>query len=217
MDFAVARRNMVDNQVLTNRVTDSLVIEAMENVAREDFVPERAREVAYMDESISLGGGRGIMEPMALARMLQAASVQSGDVVLDIGCGLGYGAAVLARLASTVVAVESDPDLAAQATKVLETQGVDTVAVVEGDLSQGAAKQGPYDVIFVEGMVDEIPSVLLEQLAEGGRLIAVVGTVAGLGRATLATRSNGLVSKRDLFDIGIPPLPGMAKSPIFHL
>ncbi|GAB6053222.1 protein-L-isoaspartate O-methyltransferase [Magnetospira thiophila] len=217
MDFAVARHNMVENQVRVNRVTDPLVLEAMAQVPREDFVPERARGVAYMDDSISLGRDRGLMEPMALARMLQAAAVQSTDVVLDLACGLGYGAAVLARLANTVVAVESDPDLAAQASKILAEKGGDTVAVVEGPLIEAAARQAPYDVILVEGMVGEIPAALIAQLAEGGRLVAVVETAAGLGRAVLVTRNQGLNSRRELFDIGIPPLPEFGKAPTFSL
>jgi protein-L-isoaspartate(D-aspartate) O-methyltransferase len=214
MDYTAVRKKMVDNQIRTNRVTDPLVISAMEELPREAFVPEELRGIAYVDEAVSLGHGRFLMEPMVLARLLQEAEVTSGDLVLDIGCGTGYAAAVLARLASTVVALESDPGLAVKATETLAELGIDTVAVVEGPLNDGYPKQAPYDVIVFGGSVDEIPQGILEQLAEDGRLVAVVGA-NDMGRGTVITRRKGLLSRREVFDAGTPPLPGFTPASTF--
>ncbi len=214
MDYTTARKNMVASQIRTNRVTDPLVISAMEELPREAFVPDDLQGIAYVDEAVSLGQGRFLMEPMVLARLLQEAEVASGDMVLDIGCGTGYGAAVLARLASTVVALESDPGLAVKATETLAELGIDTVAVVEGPLNDGYPKQAPYDVIVFGGSVHEIPEGITEQLAEDGRLVAVVGANK-MGRGTIITRHKGLLSRREIFDAGTPSLPGFTPAPTF--
>lgn len=208
MNYAATRHNMVENQIRTNQVTDPAVIAAIAAVPREVFVPKQLRGVAYVDESIDLGKGRFLMEPMVFARLLQTAAIKPTEVVLDIGCGSGYSAAVLSRLASTVVALESDAKLAEQAKARLTELSADNVALVSGPLAKGAAAHGPYDVIVLEGAVPEIPAALTAQLAEGGRLLAVVVAESGQGRATLAVRTGSGVSGRVLFDTTLPPLPG---------
>ena len=215
MDFASARFNMVENQVRANRVTDPAIISAMTELPREVFVPERLRGIAYVDEDIALGEGRSLMEPMVLARLLQEAAVVSSDVVLDIGCGSGYSAAVLARMASTVVAVEPDTVLAARANEIMAELGIDTVAVVEGPMEDGWPEQAPYDVIVFGGAVSEVPSTIREQLAEGGRLVAVIAE-AGMGKAVLVTRHGGTFSRRTVFDAATPTLPGFVRRPTFE-
>lgn len=214
MDFAAARRTMVESQIRPNRVTDRRVLEAMAEVPREAFVPAPMQGVAYVDEAIALGGGRHVMEPLVLARLLQAAEVDAGAVVLDVGCGTGYSAAVLARLANTVVALESDAELAARATKTLAELGIDTVAVIEGGLEAGVPDQGPYDVIFLDGAVARVPPAISAQLAVGGRLVAVVD-VDGVGRGTLVTNFAGIIVSRQVFDGGTPALPGFAAESAF--
>lgn len=214
MDYDAARKNMVENQIRTNRVTDPLVISALEELPREAFVPEALRGIAYVDEAVSLSEGRYLMEPLVLARLLQEAQVTSSDMVLDIGCGTGYAAAVLARMASTVVALECDPGLAAKAMGTLAELEIDTVAVVEGPLQEGYPKQAPYDVIVFGGSVHEIPEGIAGQLAEDGRLVAVVAA-NGMGKGTLISRRKGLLSRREFFDAGTPPLPGFAPEPTF--
>lgn len=214
MDYAAARHNMVENQVRPNRVTDPLIISAMAELPREAFVPKPLVGIAYIDEALDLGRGRYLMEPMVLARLLQAAEVGAGDVVLDIGCATGYSAAVLARLASTVVALESDPALASRATETLTGLGIDTVAVVEGPLEQGYPRQAPYDVIFIDGAVSEIPSVVSDQLAEGGRMVVVIHGDP-VGKGMLTTRHGGILSSRQVFDAGTPMLLGFAAEPAF--
>ncbi len=214
--YDAARANMVENQVRPNKVTDDRVLKAMAAVPRERFVPEKFTGVAYVDEDIAVSAGRYLMEPMVLARLLQAASIEPGDVVLDIGCATGYSTAVLARLAETVVALESDPDLAETATALMVELDADNTAVVTGELAEGYAKQAPYDVIVLEGAVEEVPQSLSDQLIEGGRLVAVVtgGKRSDhrgghrVGRATLMRRLHGALSSSILFDGSVPPLPG---------
>ncbi len=214
MDFAAARRNMVASQIKTNRVSDPLVIEAMGAVPRERFLPAEQRQFAYVDEDLSIGQGRVIMEPMVLARLLQLADIQTGDSAMVIGAGAGYSSAVLARMASSVVAVESDATLAAAASKTLAELNVDNAAVVTGDLQRGKPEQGPFDVIFINGAVDMIPEALKQQLADGGRLVCIVRE-GPIGRATLITRTGTAFGHRQDFDAATQVLPGFTKQPGF--
>ena len=209
-DYAAARTNMVKSQIRPNKVTDPLIIEAMGDIPRERFVPESHLGVAYVDEDIAIAGGRYLMEPMVLARLLQSAEIKETDVVLDIGCATGYSAALIARLANTVVAVESDPDLAATAQRLLSELDVDNAVVIEADLRHGYAEQAPYDVILFDGALAHIPDDICAQLAEGGRLVAVVKNGTGMGRAILVGRREGVLSRRVLFDAATPLLPGFA-------
>lgn len=208
--YDAARANMVENQVRPNKVTDDRVLDAMAAVPRELFVPRKFAGIAYVDEDIAVSAGRYLMEPMVLARLLQAASIKPGDVVLDIGCATGYSTAVLARLADTVVAIESDADLAETAVALMTELDADNTAVVTGELREGYANQAPYDVIVLGGAVDEVPQALSDQLVEGGRLVAVVTGGNAVGRATLMRRMHGGLSSRILFDASVPPLPGFA-------
>jgi protein-L-isoaspartate(D-aspartate) O-methyltransferase len=208
MDFAVSRRNMVANQIRTNEVSDDRLLAAFGEIPRERFVPDQFRGVAYIDEDLPVKKGRYLMEPMVLAKLLQLAEIQSGDIVLDIGCATGYSAAVIARLANTVVALESDAELAARAAAALTELGADNAVVVVGPLAEGYPKQGPYDVIVFSGGVPRIPDTAARQLAEGGRLVAVTGE--GAMRGTLMTRSRGVLSSRPVFDAATPVLPEFA-------
>ena len=214
MDFAAARRNMVDCQILPNRVTDQRLIEALGTVPREAFVTTKFKGVAYVDEAIPLSGGRYLMEPLVTARLIQAAEPKAQDLALVIGCGTGYGAAVLSHLAGTVVAVESDGGLAKEANQILSGLGMDTVAVMEGHLEKGYRKQAPYDVIFFDGAVADVPEAISSQLAEGGRLVAVVAGESVDG-ARLVTRYQGELSSRQVFDTGTPSLPGFERKATF--
>lgn len=210
-DYALARQNMVESQVRTNRVTNERLIAAMSELPRELFVPESQRGIAYVDEDIPIGGGRYLMEPMVLARLLQAAEAGPHDLALEIGCGTGYGAAVIGRLCGAAIALESDANLAARAVTLLGELGIDNVAVVDGPLVGGYPKQAPYDVILFSGAVAEVPQAIMDQLADGGRLLAVVDRGRGMGQATLFIRRSGTVSSRVLFDAATPLLPGFEK------
>jgi protein-L-isoaspartate(D-aspartate) O-methyltransferase len=213
-DFEAARRSMVDSQLKPNQVVDTRVADAMAEVPRELFVPDGLADVAYVDEDLPIGPGRFLMEPVVFARLLQAAAIEPDDVVLDLGCGTGYSTVVLARLAATVVAMEPDAELRAQAEQTLTKMGADNAVIVDGDLTAGTPGQGPFDVIFLNGAVETIPDGLRDQLAEGGRLVAVKNA-DGIGKTMVFERQGALFSTRELFDAAIPLLPGFAKSPGF--
>lgn len=214
MDFAAARRKMVASQVRTNRVTDPLVSGAMEMVPREYFVPPESRAVAYLDEDLPLGNGRHIMEPMALARLLQLADIEPEDKALVVGAGTGYSAAVLARIAQSVVVLENDASLADKASKIMTELVIPNVTVVLGDLAAGVPSKAPFDVILIDGSVAEIPAQLTRQLSDGGRLVAVVRQ-GPVGRATLVTRVGDSFGSRADFDLITPFLPEFAPRPKF--
>lgn len=206
-DFAAARHNMVESQIRPNRVTNPALIEAMQTVPREQFLPAANRQVAYVDEDVQVKRGRYLMEPRVLARLIESAGADANDMVLDVGCGTGYGTAILARLCGTVVGLESDEELAAEAEERLTALGIDNALVVRNELVDGYPSQAPYDVILFSGAVASIPGAIGDQLAEQGRLLAVVsdGTV---GKATLVTKYGGVLSSRELFDASTPFLPG---------
>jgi len=152
---------MVDTQVRPSDVTKFPIIEAMLHVPREVYLPAGLREIAYVGENIAVGHGRVMLDPRTLAKMLDALDLQREDVVLDLGCVQGYTTAVIARLVEFVVAVEPQEDWAHEAQSTLSEQGVDNAAVITGDLTQGAAKSGPYDAIIIQGAVQQVPDTLL--------------------------------------------------------
>ena len=207
MDYAAARRNMVESQLRPNKVTNPALLDALAAVPRELFVPAALRGVAYVDEDIPLGRGRFLMEPMILGRLLELAAVRPSDVALVVGAGIGYSAAVLARIAGRVVALESDQELAQRAAQTLQGLGVANVALVESPLADGAARLAPFDVILLDGAADRVPPAIIDQLAESGRLVAVI-RAAGIGQATLMTRQAGILASRVAFDAAVPRLPG---------
>ena len=211
-DFALARRNMVEGQLRPNRVNDAGLLAALGELPRERFLPEGLRSVAYADDDVPLGNGRFMMEPMVLARLIQILQPQNGDKALVVAAGLGYGAAILARLTKSVVAVETDAALAATAAKTLQELGVSGVEQVAGPAEQGASTSGPYDIVLIEGAVPEVPQAIADQLAEGGRLATVIADPSGaLGVAHLFVKQGGVMSGRPLFDAGTPLLPGFAR------
>lgn len=212
-DYADRRTKMVDCQLRTTDVTDARVLDAMLAVPRERFVPAKLRELAYIDEDIQIAppaGGlpaRHLMEPSPFARIVQLAAIRPDDFVLDLGCGTGYSTAVIARLASSAIGLECDPELARQAADRLGELGYDNAVVVEGPLQEGHAPEGPFDVIVVEGAVAAVPEALFAQLRDGGRLVAVEG-FGNAGVARLYIRDGEAVSGRRAFNAAVKPLPG---------
>jgi protein-L-isoaspartate(D-aspartate) O-methyltransferase len=213
-DFTAARLNMVESQVRPNGITDRRIIAAIETVRREDFVPESRRALAYMDEDVMLdpadkaAGPRALIEVMAFARMLQHAAIKPTDKVLIVGAGTGYGAAVVAQIAASVVALESDAGLMHKARSNLA--GLANVKLVEGSLAAGAAADQPFDVILLEGRAEEVPASLIGQLTDDGRLVAVVGE-RETSQAFVYSRSGGAVAVREVFDASVTALPGLKK------
>ncbi|MFZ4808488.1 MAG: protein-L-isoaspartate O-methyltransferase family protein [Hyphomicrobiaceae bacterium] len=221
VDYALQRKNMVESQVRPSDVTDRRIIRAMLEVPRELFLPDARKPVAYIDENLPLDArgrlsARWLMAPRTLAKLIQSLELGDRDVVLDIGGGSGYSAAVLGRIAQTVVAVESDEACLAAAGKALAAAGIDNVALVTGDLTRGFASEGPYDAILVGGAVSDVPAEILDQLKDGGRLACVVAG-GDVGCATLWRRIGGRFDQRALFEVGLPMLAGFERQPSFVL
>ena len=215
-DYSARRTMMVDTQIRPSDVTKFPVIEAMLSVQREAFVPDDRREAAYVGENVDLGGGRVVLEPRTLAKMLDALDIGGDELVLDIGSGLGYSAAVIARMAEAVVAVEENEDWAEEAQAILAEQGADNVILHHGALAEGAAKHGPYDVICIEGAVEHLPDGLTDQLKDGGRM-AVLFAEGALGIVRIGYKIDGRMNWRSAFNAGAPVLPGFERHTAFTL
>ena len=207
---------MVDTQVRPSDVTKFPIIDAMLTVPREAFVPSALREAAYVGENLDLGGGRTLIDPRTFAKMLDALAIAPQHVVLDLACGLGYSTAVLAHLADFVVGLEDDEARAAEAQANLSELGIDNAAVMTGALVDGAAKSAPYDIIILQGAVEEVPAALLDQLRDGGRIGAIFAEGA-LGVVRIGYKADGRLSWRDAFNAGAPVLPGFGKIAAFSL
>ena len=215
-DFQTRRTMMVDTQVRPSDVTKFPIIEAMLAVPREAFVPDARRDAAYADAPVALGDNRVVLEPRTLAKMLDGLDIQAGEVVLDLGCGLGYSSAIIARMADFVVALEEDEAMAAEAETRLAEAGVDNVAVISGRLADGAAKHGPYDAIVIEGAVEQVPAALMDQLKDGGRIAAIFAE-GMLGTVRIGMKSGVHVDWRTVFNTSVPVLRGFEKERGFVL
>ena len=206
-DFSLARRTMVDNQLRPQGVTNRVVLTAMGKLEREGFVPEASRAFAYFDRPVRIGDGRYLMPPAALGRLLTEAEPQPGQRALVVGSGTGYSAAVLAEAGLEVVALESDPALAGQA----RAAGVETVV---GALADGWSKGAPYDLILLEGAVEEVPAALTKQLAPGGRIAGAI-VDRGVARLSVGTIASGSIGWRSLADSDVETLPGFERPRAF--
>ncbi len=220
IDYSEQRTKMVDGQIRTTDVTNAAVLAAMLALPREAFVPAGRANLSYIDEHILLSDSRDseprfLMQPSPFAKLVQLAEIMPGDTVLDVGTGTGYSAAVLSRLAKSVIALESDAALADQAKSTLAQMGCGNVSVVRGPLPRGHAAGAPYDVIFVGGYVEEVPEALVSQLAEGGRLVVVEGA-GNAGVARLYLKSDGVVTGRRSFNAAVKPLPGFERESTFE-
>jgi len=222
-DYKRARENMVDSQIRPNGVRDADLLRALARVPREVFVPSSLRPLAYAEEHLAikqLNGGarhaRYMMAPLMMARLIALLRPQPKDVALDVGCGTGYSTALLAALTESVVALESDPELAATAADTLTSLGIDNAAVVQGTLAEGYPEEAPFDIILVNGSVDEVPQTLLDQLGEGGRLATYIREPTAaiedtFGYAYSYEKSEGWVSGQLEFSGGAPLLPGFER------
>lgn len=199
MDFKTARRHMVESQVRPNDVTDLRLQAALETTPREVFLPSELRAQAYVERELEYAPGRRLLTVRDFAKLVAAAEPQADDLVLNAVCGSGYSTAVLAQLTEMVVALESDEALCAGAQDTLNQLGCSNGAVIAGDPWRGAADQGPYDVIFIDGVIEREPEELLKQLKDGGRLAAIMRK-GGVSRGVVYTRSGEAVSYAEKFD-----------------
>ena len=206
-DYAAQRANMIESQVRTADVTDLGVQAAMRECPRERFVPAAKRGLAYMDGCVEVARGRYLLDPRSLAKMLQLAEIKPTDKVLDVGCTTGYSTAVLSRLAKNVVGLEQDADLVRIAIETLAATGYSKAEIAQGPLAGGLPQRAPFDVIFINGGIETGPQKLLQQLAEGGRLLCAVREGAA-GYARIYVRHDGAIGARDVFDTYPPVLPG---------
>ena len=224
VDFDQQRLTMVESQLRPNEVTDRRLLAAMRTLPRERFVPERLSLLAYMDESVEVfpaidgAPARFLLPPMVLARLVQLAAVEPKDHVLDIGCATGYSTAVLACLGRRVVGLEPEPELAETARRMLRELAIENATIVEGALAAGTPEDGPYDVILLNGSIEEIPASVLGQLREGARLVAILASGANSarpGKAFLFVKIDGEASGLPHFDAGARALPGFSCAPAF--
>ncbi|HMS94822.1 MAG TPA: rRNA adenine N-6-methyltransferase family protein [Tabrizicola sp.] len=215
-EFASRRVMMVDTQVRPSDVTKFPIIDAMLSVPRELYVPDDRREAAYVGENLEIGNGRVVLEARTLAKLLDALNIQPDELVLDLGAGLGYSSAVIARLAGTVVAVEEEAPLAAEAERLLSEEGVDNAIVLSEALAAGAAKHAPYDVILVEGGIEFLPDAVAQSLRDGGRIGALFMDGA-VGTAKVGTKRQGKINWRSVFNAAAPVLNGFKKVEGFRL
>lgn len=207
---------MVDTQVRPSDVTKFPIIDAMLSVPREAFVPSTMREAAYVGENLDIGGGRVLLEPRTLAKMLDVLDIKPTEVILDIAPGLGYSTAVLAHMAEFVIGVEDDESRAEEAQSILSEQGIDNAAIISGALAEGAAKSGPYDVIILQGAVEVLPDSLLAQLKDGGRIVSIFAE-GDLGVVRIGYKMDQRINWRMAFNAGAPVLTGFAKKAEFAL
>lgn len=215
-DFASRRRMMVDTQVRPADVTKYPIIEALLSVPRETFVPDGQEEAAYADTEITLAERRVLLEARTLAKTLDALDISNDEMVLDVGCGLGYSSAVIARMAQMVVGVEEEASLAKDAPDLLSAVDADNAIVHEGALTQGASEHGPYDAILLQGGIETCPESLIAQLKDGGR-IAALFMEGALGELRIGYKSGDTVSWRFAFNATAPVMPGFERARAFAL
>jgi protein-L-isoaspartate(D-aspartate) O-methyltransferase len=210
MNYTQSRKNMVESQLRTNKIVDARLITAFSTVEREQFLEAVLQPIAYLDEEISLGNGRFLLEPMVFARLLQAAAIKQTDKVLVVGAGCGYGAAIISKLTTDVIVLEAD------ATLLRNREKLAGITLVMGDLDEGCAVHAPYDVIIIEGSIAEVPAAISAQLADGGRFVTIVRENAySSGQAVLLLKQAGTLSQTRLFDASTPFLIGFTPKPAF--
>lgn len=215
-EFGKARQRMVDNQIRTTDVTSYPVLDAFLTVPREKFVPTPMRSLAYSDSDIRISDHRVMTQPSPLAKMLQLAAIKPDDIVLIIASGSGYTAALASRLSNTVVAVEQDEALAQTSETAISALGYDNVAVISCDPKEGVPSEGPYDVIFIDGAVEEVPQGLLDQLKDGGALVTAEGR-DHMAEAVRILRNGDHFSRMPAFDTNAPMLAEFTRTPSFNL
>lgn len=215
MNYEAARRHMVESQVRPNDVTDLRIQRAMETTPREIFAPPELRNQVYVEREIEYAPGRRLLRARDFAKLVACADIREGDLVLNAVCGSGYSTVILAQLGEMVVSIESDEALAAKAQDNLNTLDVSNAAVINGDPAKGAAGQGPFDVIFLGGAIEQRPDALIGQLKDGGRLATIVRE-GGVSRGGVFVKSGAAASFSPQFDAATSAvMPGFERGKAF--
>lgn len=215
MDFDSAREIMVDSQIRPNDVTDPRIVSAFLRTPREVFVPNSRKGVAYSELEIETSPGRALWTPRDTAKLIKLADFRPADLVLVIGAGAGYEAALISHLADTVIALEETAQLVDAMAQRFAAVGVDRAAPVEGPLAKGLPEQAPFDVIYVAGMIETVPEAWAAQLREGGRLVAVIADAGGVGRGKVFTKAGETLAAREGFDAYPPRFKAFDRKPSF--
>ena len=217
MNYELARKNMVENQIRANKVTDTKIIDAFSNVEREIFVPESYREISYNDEDIRLSRNRFMMKPMILARLFQSLSLNGNENILHIGSNSGYASAILSQLCHAVISIESDKKLYEKSINIFSEIGFDNVVPLHGSMEVGVPKESPFDVIFIEGALEEKPKALFDQLNNNGKLVVVLKpSNVNIGKANLFFKLNNEIGNEILFDAQVTKLSIFKSKPKFN-
>ena len=207
MDFKIARKNMVENQIRANKVTSLNVINAFLDVPREKFVPDALQEISYVDEDIQLSRNRFMMKPMILARLFQSLNLKGNENILHVGSNSGYGSAILSRMCSSVISLESDKKLFETSIHTFSNMGFDNVVPLHGSMENGVEKEAPFDIIFIEGSIETEPKSLFGQLNENGKLIAILRPAnIKIGKAKLFFKISNEIGLENLFDAQVSKL-----------
>ncbi len=207
MDFKIARKNMVENQIRANKVTSLNVINAFLDVPREKFVPDALQEISYVDEDIQLSRNRFMMKPMILARLFQSLNLKGNENILHVGSNSGYGSAILSRMCSSVISLESDKKLFETSVHTFSNLGFDNVVPLHGSMENGVEKEAPFDIIFIEGSIETEPKSLFGQLNENGKLIAIIRPAnIKIGKAKLFFKIINEIGLENLFDAQVSKL-----------
>ena len=207
MDFKIARKNMVENQIRANKVTSLNVINAFLDVPREKFVPDALQEISYVDEDIQLSRNRFMMKPMILARLFQSLNLKGNENILHVGSNSGYGSAILSRMWSSVISLESDKKLFETSIHTFSNMGFDNVVPLHGSMENGVEKEAPFDIIFIEGSIETEPKSLFGQLNENGKLIAIIRPAnIKIGKAKLFFKISNEIGLENLFDAQVSKL-----------
>ena len=213
--FQTQRYNMIEGQLKPNKIINPAVLEAFSTIARENFVPAGHKKQAYCESKIALSVTRHLMEPMNLAKLIQAVQPKNTDKSLVIGSASGYSAAILAHLTTEVHALENDKDLSAQATTALKKTGLHNICFHTAPLTEGAPKHGPYDLILIDGAISELPEAITNQLSEGGRIVTLLQKKNQFCQGTLYQKNGDNLSSIPLFETEAFVLPGFEKAKSF--
>jgi protein-L-isoaspartate(D-aspartate) O-methyltransferase len=208
-DYAAEREAMVERQLRRRGIDEPLILDAFLEVPREAFVGPEYAHLAYGDHPLPIEAGQTISQPYIVALMIEAAGIEAGDTVLEVGAGSGYAAAVIGRIAGKVIAIERQHDLVEVARERLERLGYPNVTIVEGDGTRGCADEAPFDAILAAASGSHVPQPLIDQLAPGGRIVMPVGSPGWVQELVKVTkRADGTVERQNLGGVRFVPLIG---------